>query len=165
MTSVASTISTLQSFPGPGSIPPACFYNIQGLAGWLNYNPIYKLNFAATGTFPDLFPASYSTLLSTIGLSGFNPENVPLCSNITTLSQFQAQKYNTQLRLFHKVYSINSNAYINSIATGQGPIYYNFLSFQEKSDYNSAVALVNKGYPFRDMTEAVGWIVPFPIGM
>lgn len=165
MASVASTVSTLQSFPGPGSIPPACFYNTQGLAGYLNFNPIYKLNFAVTRTFPNLFPAGYSTLFSTFGLDGYDPESVPLCSNITTLSQFQAQKYNTQLRLFHKVYTINSNAYINSIATGQGPVYYNFLTFQEKSDYNSAVSLVNKAYPFRDMAQAVGWIVPFPIGM
>jgi hypothetical protein len=165
MTSVASTISTLQSFPGPGSIPPSCFYNAQGLANWLNNNPIYKLNFANTKTFPNLYPASYSTLFSTINLPGYNPENVPLCSNVTTLSQYQAQKYRTQLVLFHKVYSTNSNAYINFISTGQSPMYYTFATFQEKYDYNSAVALVNKLYPFKDMSEAVGWQVPFPIGL
>jgi hypothetical protein len=162
---LASTISTLQSFPGSGSIPPACFYNAQGLANWLNNNPSYKINFANTGTFPDLYPITYSTLFSTINLPGYNPENVPLCSNVTTLSQYQALKYKTQLNLFHKVYATNSNAYINYISTGQGPVYYTFKTFQEKSDYNSAVALVNKLYPFRDMAEAVGWQVPFPIGM
>jgi len=161
----ASTISTLKSFPGSGSIPPACFYNIQGLANWLNLNPIYKLNFANTRTFPFLFPESYSIVFSTFNQPGYNPENVPLCSNITTLSEYQSLKYRTQISLFQKVYAINSNAYINFISTGQPPIYYTFISYQEKYEYNSAVALVNKSYPFRDMAEAVGWKVPFPIGI
>jgi hypothetical protein len=164
MTSIASTISTLQSFPGSGSIPPASFYNIKGLATWLNSNPSFKLNFSNTGTFPDLYPLEYVILFSTIGISGYNPENVPLSPNVTTLSQYQALKYNTQIQLFHKIYTINSNAYINYISTGQGPFYYNFSTFQEKYDYNAAVALINKLYPFRDMAEAAGWQVPFPIG-
>ncbi len=161
----ASTVSTLQSFPGSGSIPPACFYNAQGLANWLNNNPSYKTNFSYIGTFKFLYPPELTAYFSTIGLPGYNPASVPLCANVTTLSQYQALKYNTQLQLFQKVYTINSNAYINSVATGQPPMYYTFRTFQEKSDYNSAVALVNKLYPFRDMAEAVGWIVPFPIGM
>lgn len=161
----ASTVSTLQSFPGSGSIPPACFYNAQGLANWLNNNPSYKTNFSYTRTFPFLYPPDIAIYFSTIGLPNYNPATVPLCSNVTTLSQYQALKYNTQLQLFQKVYAINSNAYINSIATGQGPVYYTFRTFQEKSDYNSAVALVNKLYPFSDMATAVGWQVPFPIGM
>lgn len=161
----ASTVSTLQSFPGAGSIPPACFYNAQGLAAWLNMNPQYKLNFSLIKTFRFLYPPWYSTLYSTFNLPGYDPANVPLCSNVTTLSEYQGLKYSTQLRLFQKVYTINSNAYVNYVATGAPPVYYNFRTFQEKSDYNSAVALVNKLYPFRDMAEAVGWIVPFPIGM
>ena len=39
----ASTVSTLQSFPAPGSIPPVTFYNMLGLANWLNLNPIYTI--------------------------------------------------------------------------------------------------------------------------
>jgi hypothetical protein len=160
-----STISTLQSFPGSGSIPPACFYNAQGLATWLNHNPTYKLNFANTKTFPNLYPAYYSTLFSTFNLPGYNPENVPLCPTVITLSQYQALKYKTQIELFQKVYTINSNAYINYISTGQSPMYYTFKTFQEKYDYNASVALINKLYPFKDMAEAVGWQIPFPIGI
>ncbi len=159
----ASTVSTLQSFPGYGAIPPACFYTAQGLASWLNFNPIYKINFASTQTFSYLLPSFYTVLFSTIGIQGYNPENVPLCSNVTTLSQIEARKYNTQLQLFQKVYTINSNAYVNYVATGQGPIYYTFKTNQERSDMNSAVALVNKLYPFSDMAVAVGWQVPFPL--
>jgi hypothetical protein len=159
----ASTVSTLQSFPSPGSIPPACFYNAQGLASWLNLNPEYKFNFSSTQTFPYLFPPGAAILLSTIGFAGYNPAKVPLCSNVTTLSQYQGLKYNTQLMLFHKVYTQNSNAYINFISTGQSPKYYTFITNQERSDMNSAVALVNKLYPFKDMAQALGWIVPFPL--
>lgn len=161
--SVASTVSTLQSFPGAGSIPPACFYNAQGLANWLNYNPQYKINFTSTLTFPFLLPVSIAPILSSLGFNGYDPTKVPLCADVTTLSQYQGLKYSTQLALFHKVYAQNSNAYINYISTGQGPVYYNFFTNQERSDMNSAVALVNKLYPFRDMAQAVGWIVPFPL--
>jgi len=159
----ASTVSTLQSFPGSGSIPPACFYNAQGLANWLNFNPQYKINFASTGTFQFLLPPSVAPILSSLGFSGYDPTKVPLCSDVTNLSQYQGLKYNTQLMLFQKVYAQNSNAYINYVATGQCPVYYNFKTNQERSDMNSAVALVNKLYPFRDMATAAGWIVPFPL--
>jgi hypothetical protein len=162
---VASTVSTLQSFPAAGSIPPACFYNAQGLASWLNFNPQYKVNFSYLDTFRFLYPPEASSLLSTIGFNSYNPEKVPLCSDVTTLSQYQGLKYSTQLRLFHKVYATNSNAYINYIATGQSPMYYTFATQQEKSDYFSAVSLVNKLYPFRDMSQAMGWVIPFPVNM
>jgi hypothetical protein len=167
--SVASTISTLTSFPGPNSIPPACFYNKQGLAEWLNQNPTYKENFATTGAFPNLIPTNtYQSTLSTFGLStNYNAQNVPLCSNVQTLSQYQAQQYSTQLNLFHKVYTTNSNAYINYISTGQGPIYYNFATNQELNNYRASVQLVNKLYPFQAMAAAssINWQIPFPIYM
>jgi hypothetical protein len=57
------------------------------------------------------------------------------------------------------------DAYINYISTGKGPFYYNFRTYNEKNDYNAAVQLVNKLYPFRDMAAATDWIVPFPISM
>jgi hypothetical protein len=60
----ASTVSTLQSFPAPGSIPPVTFYNMLGLANWLNLNPTYKNNYASTGTFPYLYPQYYSTVFA-----------------------------------------------------------------------------------------------------
>jgi len=156
----ASTVSTLQSFPGPGSIPPVTFYNFQGLANWLNLNPIYKINFAYTNTFPFL-SITYSTIFS----SFYNPQTVPLAATVTTLSQYQALQYNTQIQLFHKVYATNSNAYINYIATGKSPNYYRFFTYTEKNDYNAAVQLINKLYPFQDMATAANWIVPFPIFM
>jgi hypothetical protein len=81
----ASTVSTLESFPGSGSIPPACFYNAQGLANWLNFNPQYKINFASTGTFQFLLPPSVAPILSSLGFSGYDPTKVPLCSDVTNL--------------------------------------------------------------------------------
>jgi hypothetical protein len=156
-------VDYLQTFPNPCTIPPACFYNQQGLANWLNQNPEYKIPFSFTETFRFLYPPYYSTLLSTFGIPGYNPIDVPLCSNVTTLSQIQARKYNQQLQLFYKVYTTNSNAYINYLNTGQGPMYYTFATNQERSDMNSAVALVNKLYPFNDMAQAMGWQVPFPL--
>jgi hypothetical protein len=161
--SATSTVSTLQSFPGQGSIPPVCFYTPQGLAGWLQKNPQYKLNFSYTRFFPYLLPPSYSP--STFSTIKYNPENVPLCSNVQTLSQYQALKYNEQIQLFKKVYNYNSNAYIDSILSGQPPIYFNFFTYQEKYAYNSAVALVNKLYSFQAMSDAPGlnWQIPFPL--
>lgn len=166
MASSASTVSTLQSFPGKDSIPPACFYNMQGLAGWLNHNALYKIPFSYTGEFaPYLVPPELVT--STLSSLGYKQENVPLCAHVTTLSQYQALQYNQQLSLFQKIYTINSNAYINYVSTGIGPVYYTFSTFKEKYEYNSGVALVNKLYNFRAMANAPGlhWQVPFPIGM
>jgi hypothetical protein len=172
MSGITSTVSTLISFPGQGSIPPACFYNAQGLAGWLNKNSSYKLLFAYAN--PPIFYYERTPVLippedvpSTLSSLKYDQRSVPLCSNVTTLSQNQAFKYQNQLALFQKVYSINSNAYISSLITGEPPIYYTFSTFQEKYDLNSAVALVNKLYPFQSMASVpfVNWQVPFPIGM
>lgn len=165
MSSTASTISTLQSFPGPGSIPPPCFYKPQGLAAWLNQNPTYKIPFSYTGAFPLLVPVEFSP--STFSSIGYNPETVPLCSPVQQLSQYQALKYNSQLQLFQKVYAYNSNAYITSLQTGIPPVYYNYFTYKEKYEYNSAVALVNKLYPFNAMAYAssINWQIPFPIQM
>lgn len=163
MSSTASTISTLQSFPGPGSIPPPCFYGPQGLAGWLNLNPQYKLPFSYTGAFDFLLPPILTP--STFSSIGYNVETVPLCSPVQTLSQQQALMYNSQIQLFQKVYSYNSNAYITSLQTGRPPVYFNYFTYNDKYNYNSAVQLVNKLYPFQAMSEAPGlnWRIPFPI--
>jgi hypothetical protein len=108
----STSVEYLQSFPNPCTIPPASFFNQQGIAGWLEQNPIFKLAFSFTETFKFLYPPSYAIIFSTFGVPGYNPLNVPLCGNVTTLSQIQARKYNQQLQLFQKVYSTNSNAYI-----------------------------------------------------
>jgi hypothetical protein len=162
-------MTSLPQFPSTNSIPPACFYTFQGLAGWLNQNPSYKIPFSYTDAFrpylirPDLLKSSIYSSFATV----YNPETVPLCSNVQTLSQNQAQKYGTQLALFQKVYAINSNAYVNYVVNRVGPVYYTFSTFNEKYEYNSAVQLVNKLYPFRAMAEAssLNWQVPFPINM
>jgi hypothetical protein len=52
-------------------------------------------------------------MTSTLSTTGYNIEKVPLAPLITNLSQFQAQRYTQQMSLFRKVYSYNSNAYIN----------------------------------------------------
>jgi hypothetical protein len=160
---------SLPAFPEQFSIPPACFYNAQGLAGWLNENKQYKEAFATTGAFPYLVPTSqYTSAMSSMGISTiYSAENVPLCTNVQTLSQYQAQQYGHQIQLFQKIYTVNSNAYVNYVLTGANPIYYNFLTFNEKYEYNSAVQLINKLYPFKAMAEAssLNWQVPFPINM
>jgi hypothetical protein len=156
-------VEYLQTFPNPCTIPPACFYNAQGLANFLNQNPIFKIPFSYVEAFRFLYPPEYKDLFSTFGIPDYDPVNVPLCANVQTLSQNQGHKYNQQLQLFQKVYSTNSNAYINYLTTGQGPMYYTFKTNQERSDMNSAVALVNKLYPFNDMANALGWQVPFPL--
>jgi hypothetical protein len=160
-----STISTLQSFPGRNSIPPATFYTIQGLAPWLNQNPSYKYFFV---NYPKQFPG-LSSMNSTLSSIGYDAQYVPLASQVITLSYNQLQEYKQQLQLFQHVYAFNSNAYINSL-TSSPPIYYSFNSYQELMTYKSSVALVNKLYPFNamaygttDQGQTLGWIIPFPL--
>jgi hypothetical protein len=150
----------LPQFPSTSSIPPACFYTMQGLASWLNQNPTYKQYFV--GYFPYL-----TATTSSLSSAGYNPANVPLASDVTSLSSQQAYQYNQQLQLFYKVYRFNSNAYVtNYNNNGPGPIYYNFKSYAERNNYKSSVALVNKLYPFDAMANAstLNWKIPFPIG-
>jgi hypothetical protein len=135
-------------------IPPACFYNFDGFAGWLNVNSEYKFLFPEFGIPP---------MTSSLSSIGYDPANVHLCADVNTLSQGQAFKYNQQLQLFYKVYTYNSNAYVNYINNvTPSPIYYNFFDYREKYEYNSAVQLVNKLYPFRTMAR-IGIQIPFPI--
>jgi hypothetical protein len=152
----------LPVFPSTNSIPPACFYNIQGLDGWLNTNPSYKQYFAG------LLPYLIKPITSSLSSSGYKYENVPLCSDVTVLSFQQAQQYNQQLRLFQKVYSYNSNAYVDNYNNnGPGPIYYTFADYKELTNYKASVQLVNKLYPFDTMARAstLNWQIPFPIYM
>ena len=152
-------MTTLSTFPSTNSIPPACFYNFQGLANWLNNNPSYKQYF--TGIYQDLYQIN-----STLSSFNYNPATVPLCSNVTSLSEYQGFQYNRQLSLFHRIYAYNSNAYVNYInAQTISPIYYTFKDFQEQIEYRSAVGLVNKLYPFQAMADRAGWITPFPVYM
>lgn len=97
------------TFPSTNSIPPPCFYDMQGLSHWLNNNPSYKQYFI---NYPRHFPNLYA-MTSTLFSTGYNIEKVPLAPLITNLSQFQAQRYTQQMSLFRKVYSHNSNAYMN----------------------------------------------------
>lgn len=99
------------TFPSTNSIPPPCFYNMQGLSNWLNQNPTYKHYFT---NYPEIYP-NLVPMTSTLSSVGYNVENVPLAPQITNLSQFQAQQYTRQLSLFRKVYSYNSNAYMNYV--------------------------------------------------
>jgi hypothetical protein len=168
----------MSTFPSTPSIPPASFYNIQGLAGWLNQNPSYKQYFVGqTDVSPYLYPMTSS--LSSIG---YDPANVPLAPFVTTLSQHQLLQYSNQISLFKKVYTYNSNAYVNYVSTSSAlpgtavsPIYYRFVSYQEYTQYKAAVALVNKLYPFTGMANGttlpsiesaypqLSWVIPFPL--
>jgi hypothetical protein len=162
----------MSTFPNTPSIPPASFYNIQGLAGWLNQNPESKQYFVGqTVISPFLYPMTSS--LSSIG---YDPANVPLAPFVTTLSQQQLMQYSNQITLFQKVYTYNSNAYVGYTQTGKPPIYYRFISYQEYTQYKASVALINKLYPFDAMANQNingntddlefpdrSWVVPFPL--
>lgn len=171
----------MSTFPSTPSIPPASFYNIQGLAGWLNQNPSYKYFFVGqTDVSPYLFPMTSS--ISSFSLGQYDAANVPLAPFVTTLSQQQLMQYSNQISLFRKVYTYNSNAYVNYVSTSiaqpgtsVSPIYYRFITYQEYTQYKASVALINKLYPFNAMANGnstisnvptipqLSWVVPFPL--
>jgi hypothetical protein len=164
----------MSTFPSTPSIPPASFYNIQGLAGWLNQNPSYKYFFIGqTDVSPYLLPMTSS--ISTFSLGQYDAANVPLAPFVTTLSQQQLLQYSNQISLFRKVYAYNSNAYVDYTKTGKAPIYYRFITYQEYTQYKASVALINKLYPFNAMANGnstisavpsipqLSWVVPFPL--
>jgi len=162
-------MSIPSTFPSTNSIPPPTFYDIRGLANWLNNNPTYKQYF--TGC-PNVFPTllSNTNAISYNGLSGYDVQNVPLASNVTSLSQIQLMRYTEQMKLFRQVYAYNSNAYVNYVTNGTTPTYYRFQTYKEHNEFKSSVALVNKMYPFDAMTNGtnvngstLGWIIPFPL--
>ena len=157
---------SLPVFPSTNSIPPASFYNIQGLSAWLNNNPTYKQYFISV--FPTLY--SNTNLIAYEGYTSYNIENVPLSPNVTTLSQLQRMKYTEQIELFQRVYTYNSNAYVAYVTNGTYPIYYRFQTYQEQMNYKSSIPLINKLYPFQAMANGansvgstLGWVVPFPL--
>ena len=158
-----SCIAYVSTFPSTTAIPDPCLFTITGgLATWLNQNPTYKSSFVNTGYFPTLIPSEFIT--STLSSAMYNYENVPLCSDVTQLSQGQARLYNQQLALFHKVYTFNSNAYVNSQCSGVPPMYYTFRDYQELNNYRSAAQVANKLAPFQVMAQAsTTWIAPFPV--
>jgi hypothetical protein len=164
----------MSTFPSTPSIPPASFYNIQGLAGWLNQNPSYKYFFVGqTDVSPYLFPMTSS--ISSFSLGQYDAANVPLAPFVTTLSQQQLLQYSNQISLFRKVYAYNSNAYVDYTKTGKAPTYYRFITYQEYTQYKASVALINKLYPFNAMANGnstisavpsipqLSWVVPFPL--
>jgi hypothetical protein len=162
-------MSIPSTFPSTNSIPPVCFYDIRGLANWLNNNPTYKQYFI---NYPNIFPTLLSNtgVIDYNGFSGYNIEKVPLASNITNMSQIQLMRYTDQLKLFRQVYAYNSNAYINYIKNGATPAYYRFQTYKDHTEFKSSLALVNKLYNFEAMANGknvkgstLGWVVPFPL--
>ena len=162
-------MSIPSTFPSTNSIPPPCFYDMRGLANWLNNNPTYKQYFI---NYPNVFTTllSNTNTISYNGLSGYDVQNVPLQSNVTSMSQFQLMRYTEQLKLFRQVYAYNSNAYVNYVTNGTTPAYYRFQTYKEHHEFKSSVALVNKMYPFNAMMNGanvngstLGWIIPFPL--
>jgi len=164
-------MSQFSTFPSTYSIPPASFYNMQGLIGWLNQNPTYKQYFINYPNItPGLSPIKSTMINSTTSSSiPYNVQNAPLQPLVITMSYNQLQQYNSQIQLFRRVYEFNSNAYIRSLPVG-GPIYYSFSSYKELTEYKASVGLVNKLYPFKPMAygtnefgKSLNWIVPFPL--
>jgi hypothetical protein len=173
----------LSTFPESPSIPPASFYNIQGLNTYLNQHPSFKQFFVFK--IPYLYPSSYiNELISTSQVpadsfyAGYDTNNVPISPVVVTLSQHQQLQYNQQIDIFRKVYTYNSNAYVNYRSTlysnpnsKVSPIYYRFQTYSEYNNYKASVALINKLYPFDTMANGstfinpstLNWIVPFPL--
>ena len=145
---------SLSTFPGQNSIPPAQFYNIEGLAGYLNNNPSVK-----SSIFSVLYPNIVIT--STMSLFGFTPARFNICSPVTTLQNSQVSLYKNEIEIYQRVYGYNSNAYVTSLATNKAPIYYTFKDMNELTQYKSAVGLINKLYDFQAMLKY--WVIPFPI--
>ena len=157
---------SLPVFPAKNSIPPMSFYNIQGLAAWLNNNPTYKQYFISV--FPTLL--SNTNLIAYEGYTSYDLQTVPLSPTITTMSQLQRMKYTEQISLFQRVYAYNSNAYVAYVTNGTYPIYYRFQTYQEQMNYKASVSLINKLYSFQAMANGtnsvgstLGWVVPFPL--
>jgi hypothetical protein len=165
--------AAIQPFPRDSSIPPPCFYNMQGLSMYLNQNREYKIYYADSGLYHYLSVFADNTYPQATGV--YNLENVPLPPLLTNLSQGQAREYEAQLTLFRKVYEYNYNAYLtyNSQPAGStaGPRYYSFANYQELNNYKAGLQLVNRIYPFTIMGNAqdfltgvpLRWIVPFPM--
>jgi len=151
----------LPVFPTQFSIPPPVFYDIYGLANWLNNHPSYKQFFA--GLIPGLIPPELIT--STLSSLSYEYETVPLCSDVQLLDSSQTRRYCDQLAIFRNVYAFNSNAYVNYVCNGISPIYYTYKDYQEKTKMDSAIALVNKLFPFNVMAQAstLNWQIPFPL--
>jgi hypothetical protein len=158
-------------FPLDGSIPPVCFYTIQGLPMYLNQNVQYKIYYSDNPQFPYLtqnadaiYPAEFDT---------YDVETVPLSPLLSNMNTSQLLTYQQQLQLFRRVYEHNSNAYITYVSnpTDNGPIYYTFQNYKEMTNYKAGLQLVNRIYPFDIMANAhdhitgvpLRWIVPFPM--
>jgi len=163
----------VQPFPRDTSIPPSCFYNMQGLSMYLNQNREYKIYYADSGLYHYLTVFADNTYPEAKGL--YRLENVPLPPLLANLSQGQAQEYDAQLVLFRKVYEYNYNAYMTYISqpasSTAGPRYYSFANYKELNNYKAGLQLVNRIYPFTVMGNAqdfltgvpLRWIVPFPL--
>jgi hypothetical protein len=163
----------VQPFPRDTSIPPPCFYNMQGLSMYLNQNREYKLYYADSGLFTYLSVFADNTYPEATTL--YRLENVPLPPLLANLSQGQSREYEAQLALFRKVYEYNYNAYITYISqpsgSSGGPRYYSFADYKELNNYKAGLQLVNRLYPFDVMGNAqdfltgvpLRWIVPFPM--
>ena len=154
----------MATFPAPNTIPPACFYTLQGMTGWLNENPSYKEYFV--GEYPTLQPMTSS--LSSIG---YDTAKVPLPPTVTNLSEWQRRQAQDQLTHFRKIYEYNSNAYVTAKTLGKTPIYaYLGGTYKQQTEHKAAVGLVQRLYPFRAMYgspnaagSTLGWYVPFPL--
>lgn len=159
-------------FPLDGSIPPPCFYTIQGLPTYLNQNVQYKIYYSDIPQFPYL-TVNTNSLFPNESLT-YAIENVPLDPFLSNMDQSQLLTYQQQLQLFRKVYEHNSNAYLTYVSnpgTAKGPIYYTFQNYKEMNNYKAGLQLVNRLYPFDQMANAydftsgnpLRWIVPFPM--
>jgi hypothetical protein len=159
-------------FPLDGSIPPVCFYTIQGLPMYLNQNVQYKIYYTDQPQFPYL--TVNADKIYPEALSIYNVETVPLGPLLSNMNQSQLVTYQQQLQLFRKVYEYNSNAYITYVSnpgTANGPIYYTFQNYKEMTNYKAGLELVNRIYPFNIMANAYNqitgvplrWIIPFPM--
>lgn len=135
-----------------GDIPPASFYNINGIYSQRFVQPVQQ-------TFDSLY-----THLRSIDAKTPDPFNKPFENKaVKNMSHGQKTIYENQIRLYQKVYQYNYDAYMYASQRGITPIYYRFRTASELSDFKAAVGILQKLYNVTGLypVQCLFWI-PFP---
>ena len=135
-----------------GPIPPPCFFNMNGI-----YSQRFEMPMQIT------FDRLYAQQI------GLNPALADPFNNrseflyVQQMSQSQRRRYIQQIELFQKVYTYNLAAYIYAGKQKKTPIYYQFTSSSELTQFRAASALIDKLYNINlNYPVASLFFLPFP---
>jgi hypothetical protein len=132
---VGNNITSKQFYFQVGPTPPAQFFNLGGI--YLQrtvscvvetFNRLYAQQYAINPKLPD----------------PFNNRNMNIY--VQQLSYQQQQYYQQLINLFQKVYAYNAIAYAYAAQTNTSPIYYNFQTSSELSQWKESISLILKLY-------------------